>query len=79
VSENPAAFPCTGEGFQSEQYTQKGMTLRDWFAGQALGEAISIGRAGWGRETPVDGFYESAAGLAYKFADAMLTERERRS
>lgn len=34
--ENPAAFPCTGEGFQSEHYTQKGMTLRDYFAGQAL-------------------------------------------
>lgn len=39
--ENPAAFPCTGEGFQSEQYTQKGMTLRDYFAVHADQPGVS--------------------------------------
>ena len=41
-----------------------GMTLRDWFAGQVLAAACS-------EEGP-----ETAAILAYEYADAMLTLRE---
>lgn len=46
-----------------------GMTMRDWFAGQALLVAFGY----------VDGFDNPsrAAAWAYDFADAMLKERDR--
>ena len=44
----------------------KGMTLRDWFAGQALNEMVS----GWSN-------YEKLAKDCYEIADAMLAEREK--
>lgn len=56
-----------------------GMTLRDWFAGQALVGILASHR--WARDgtTEQDGsILESsdvAAGLAYKMADAMLSAR----
>lgn len=61
--QNPPAFPVSSiDGF-----TQHGMDLRDWFAGQAL---------------PVSAAYspdnaEDAALRAYEFAEAMLAERAR--
>jgi hypothetical protein len=46
-----------------------GMTLRDWFAGQAL--------AGMGLEYTSDKFcHASVAECAYRYADAMLKARE---
>lgn len=54
------AFPCKTPG---EYYT--GMSLRDWFAGQAL-TGMELGKG--------DSFTERAA-LAYEYADAMLKER----
>jgi len=53
----------------------EGMTLRDWFAGQAL--------AGLATKTPtirnpVDKYRYSAVAVgAYYYADAMIAERER--
>jgi len=48
-----------------------GMSLRDWFAGQAL--------AGWlasfGEDQAPTAPYENQAKLAYGLADAMLAER----
>ena len=49
-------------------YGDYGMTLRDWFAGQALGGMVSEARPASASEI---------AHAAYKLADAMLTERER--
>lgn len=52
-----------------------GLTMRDWFAGQAL--------SGLSRELGVqlaDGSttaFEMISGIAYRMADAMLAERER--
>lgn len=62
--ENPPAFPRLGEGFGSPKYDTPGMTLRDWFAGQALAnpEMLSFKR-------------EHAARMSYEIADAMLAER----
>ena len=55
-----------------------GMSLRDWFAGQALSESISaakeIVKMEW---CPEDlEVTEYAASLAYEIADAMLAERK---
>ena len=52
-----------------EQPTARGMTLRDWFAGQAL--------AGYMAQTVVTGEDASTvAGWCYEQADAMLAARE---
>ena len=47
-----------------------GMTLRDWFAGQALVELIKM----WG-EIAINSNAEGIAHRAYQMADAMLAER----
>ena len=54
------AFPAYGQG--------KGMSLRDWFAGQAL--------AGLLANTSLGGTCEDFAADAYKYAAAMLEGRE---
>ena len=50
-------------------YGEKGMSLRDYFAGQALAGLLA----------PSEGEGKCAyfAMMAYKFADAMLAEREK--
>jgi len=66
--ENPAAFPRDGV------LPQFGMSLRDWFAGQALAGVLSAGRtypAGTSEAAIIDSVIEAA----FQFADAMLTER----
>lgn len=72
--ENPAAFPCTGEGFQSERYTQKGMTLRDWFAGQVMPIIAADLAQDRNDHEPSDLPRLTAVGC-YMYADAMLTAR----
>jgi hypothetical protein len=59
------AFPMTGEGCHNPLYSQPGMTLRDYFAGQTLA-ADYMG----------DYEYAERAKAAYKAADAMLAARE---
>ena len=47
-----------------ENIHSRGMTLRDWFAGMALRE--------------IGGYpAEDAAEIAYKYADAMIAERDK--
>lgn len=48
-----------------------GMTLRDWFAGQAMSGFIYTGVTGENRVV----WCEEAATIAYMVADAMLAER----
>lgn len=59
------AFPRIGEGFGNPNYDTPGMSLRDWFAGQALSGLLA--KYGW--ETI------ATALIAYEFADAMLVAR----
>lgn len=74
------AFPSSiavgsaGDVYRSWTEGYGGMTLRDWFAGQAL--AGLLASPNWG---PVDGraAEERYAMSAYLQADAMLVERER--
>lgn len=71
--ENPPAFPNIGNNAWSMQPTE-GMTLRDWFAGQALGGALSgILSDGSTIERSDAPTY---AALAYAIADAMLAARK---
>jgi len=69
-----AAFPMpsTVEGGQVYDYAHTGMTLRDWFAGQALaGDYANQGSC-------AEMYYaENAAKRYYLIADAMLLERKK--
>ena len=47
---------------------QRGMSLRDWFAGQAISGLVE--------EWPSNGAAFEAAGIAYAIADAMLAVRK---
>ena len=62
------AFPLKGRGaFDLELVQAEGMSLRDWFAGQALANKIC---------QPVgEDTYEDVAGDCYRLADAMLAAR----
>lgn len=65
--ENPSAFPVSIP--KDFYYGENGMSLRDWFAGQALAGAMT--------SVPGPGFADWSyyAGAAYAIADAMLAER----
>lgn len=60
------AFPVPG--------VRDGMSLRDWFAGQALaGIHAALQASNW----PKEAWHRYAATCAYMAADAMLAEREK--
>lgn len=77
-----SAFPCEGEGHGDPRYHTPGMTLRDWFAGQALagllansgGPIQSNGMSGWSYTNCGP---DSVAREAYDAADAMIAERSK--
>jgi hypothetical protein len=62
-----------GKAFPSGSY-DKGMSLRDWFAGQALVGLLSGQFAEWSRDN-----FSALPVEAYGIADAMLAAREGRS
>lgn len=73
--DNPSAFPEVPGDFNGYE-GRAGMTLRDWFAGQALASIID--------RAPVEAIQDILAGVrggrpmaygAYAIADAMLAER----
>lgn len=70
--DNPSAFPNDG-AFLGQP--EAGMTLRDWFAGQALVGFLS-GQFKHGR---LDNTWDArtCADAAFNIADAMLTARTR--
>ena len=63
--ENPPAFPLATTADTIDYF---GMTLRDWFAGQALAGLLTL--PDW--LNPSD-----PARSAYRIADAMLAERSK--
>jgi len=71
MSENPSVFPKP-----STFSLDGGMTLRDWFAGQAVSlcwkQANALADSGGIKP---DYALKLCAGMAYTIADAMLAER----
>ncbi len=87
MAENPAAFPAPEQRTQYEDKLlhprQPGMSLRDWFAGQALPGIITC--QVYLPDAVVDRLDATgrtlrgeAAKAAYEMADAMLAERGRK-
>lgn len=70
-----SAFPLNSYVLPNGQVSTElpGMTLRDWFAGQALGGIIVATAANLGVTC------EDLADEAYQHADAMIAEREKSS
>ena len=61
-----------------DEHGQGGMSLRDWFAGQALAGLCANSRIAekWDNPKPVPGEFANATALAaYQLADAMLAAR----
>ena len=68
-----AAFPIPGGTFGDQHvYPWPGMTLRDWFAGQALVAMGTWNPIPYGKSGDI---HEARAEYAYATADAMLAER----
>lgn len=61
----------------NERYTAHGMSLREWFAGQALAATLQA-FTGNGWHNPNDYQIEHFAKTAWRCADAMLAERAKR-
>ncbi len=70
---NPPAFPSSNEVTLNDWVSSghSGMSLRDYFAAQAMQAAIT----GCATRAEV-GLYSDWAGFAYEMADAMLKVRE---
>ena len=65
------AFPSEGEGHGNPKYHSPGMSLRDWFAGQALAGILANPNHIIGTVS-----CEGIANDACKFADALLAARK---
>ena len=65
----PKAFPVLERGYSGLELTDPGMTLRDYFAAQAIGPLLQI-------ETYPDENWRMGIAIdAYAMADAMLAAR----
>jgi hypothetical protein len=70
--DNPYAYPiCVTPDFQ---HADQGMTLRDYFAGQALAGLIQGYAVAYGSPTNAP---DEIVSEAYAFADIMLNERSK--
>lgn len=67
------AFAAIGVSSAGDVYHQNGMSLRDWFAGQALAGMVVNAKAS-GPEH-LDALQNKLAELSYSMADAMLKAR----
>ena len=81
MGDNPSAFPThdqTPTTDPRERIMQGGMTLRDYFAGQALASLDFDMIATIGKAATADGMGKGAmvAAFVYDLADAMLAARE---
>ena len=75
VAEGGPAFPVEGT-CDSPLYSSYGMTLRDWFAGQALAGMLSHATRYRPRPGRPENWHEAISQEAYEIADAMLAARK---
>jgi hypothetical protein len=77
INDGGPAFPSTIQYFPDDKNAaeEQGMTLRDWFAGQALAGLLRDGIDVHGIDDSAYLAYEMAD-AAYEMADAMLKVRE---
>lgn len=73
----PAAWTETNEHGISFPFVQSGMTMRDYFAGQALPSVIRAFDEGRYPPDEKGGVVKGIAMGAYAIADAMLAQREK--
>lgn len=77
-----AAFPVDTHG-DTPLHAETGMSLRDWFAGQALAAGVSTDAKEWelndwfGKNTGGIKGEQIVAARAYAIADAMLARRNK--
>lgn len=69
--------PCPNCGVQHEPEHVPGMSLRDYFAAQALPVVITAYVAANGNGCAADHALRNIPALAFKYADAMLAERKK--
>jgi hypothetical protein len=74
IKDGGSAFPRAGNEWEEMSWVpaaaEKGMTLRDYFAAQAM-QALLIG----GYENITKGYWNATPKKAYEMADLMLQER----
>jgi len=83
INDGGPAFPHMADlvssdgkgGINTRQITSGGMSLRDWFAGQAMQGYLAAGNDWSWRDSPIE---KSVAEESYLLADAMLAARERK-
>lgn len=79
ASNNPSAFPVNTANLPNPgaYEADPGMTLRDWFAGQAIGAVVRqcAGDGVFGLPEGINSMEQLFAVNAYFIADALLAER----
>jgi hypothetical protein len=70
--DNPPAFPPNA-GWRDNDPDCRGLSMRDWFAGQAIGSALAC----MNPVTIEPDANAKLARMAYALADAMLSERQK--
>lgn len=73
--DNPSAFPSVCLGDPGHPASNPGMTLRDYFAGQALAGLCANHEWLNNVSRAAESVTGTAAGSAFEFADAMLAKR----
>lgn len=73
----PRPIDMDNDSVNGNYYPQLGMTIRDYFAGQALIAILSKHEAKWVTELVVEEKARLFAASSYMFADAMIAERSK--
>ena len=82
TDKNTPAFPFVAED-DTGMMINMGMSLRDYFAAQALPTAVKLNTQQYNRELGNEWFWDDeedaafAASVAYQLADAMMKERQK--
>lgn len=71
-TENPSAFPWANDADKQYNWIHRGMTLRDYFAAQAMQGWLLLPKVA----KHLDGDFDGVATWSYHMADAMLKARE---